>query len=278
MRSTRSTGYQGTPDFPAVPPILISTRHTVPPTMATLKKACDIEETDEGHELSVSHPNATMCVTTSAVLSPSHAHKIRSTTRNQQQSPLLRLPGELRNRIYEYALKGFELRPLYPADFARCVLSALYITSTRRLMSAPHFCALTRVCWQIYAETKALPFALNELVAKPHQFLHHAKLGHFDARKIRHVRLLASAQDLEASDNGRYYLDDECISGVRQIKEMCQQESLKVVIMVRTNMSWFATDFMEAARDAFNDEKEAESLSVRIELEPIPMSRVKSEW
>jgi hypothetical protein len=29
-----------------------------------------------------------------------------SSQQNQQQSPLLKLPGELRNRVYEYALGG----------------------------------------------------------------------------------------------------------------------------------------------------------------------------
>lgn len=35
---------------------------------------------------------------------------IYSSLRNQRESPLLRLPAELRIRIYEYALGGLEIR------------------------------------------------------------------------------------------------------------------------------------------------------------------------
>jgi hypothetical protein len=49
------------------------------------------------------------------------AHLIfqRITIHNQQNSPLPRLPGELRTKIYHYALGGFTIHP-------RCALDDTY--------------------------------------------------------------------------------------------------------------------------------------------------------
>jgi len=85
-----------------------------------------------------------------------------STIRNQQDSPLLRLPGELRNRIYEYALGDFQIF-FKDRSVGRGV--EVYTTNEeadKRMIRAPHFQGLTTTCRQVHAETKLLPFALNE--------------------------------------------------------------------------------------------------------------------
>ncbi|CAI6287124.1 unnamed protein product [Periconia digitata] len=72
---------------------------------------------------------------------------------NQLQSPLLRLPPELRNRIYKYALGGKKLRP---AGFIHRIK---YEQNGR--VTPPNFVALLSVCRQIYAEARLYPFLLN---------------------------------------------------------------------------------------------------------------------
>ncbi|KAF2253363.1 hypothetical protein BU26DRAFT_399624, partial [Trematosphaeria pertusa] len=65
---------------------------------------------------------------------------------NQRESPLLRLPAELRNKIYSYVLGGrlWELKDTLTAG-----------SREKNSMS------LLRVCRQINAETASLPFELG---------------------------------------------------------------------------------------------------------------------
>ncbi|KAG9204180.1 hypothetical protein G6514_001819 [Epicoccum nigrum] len=69
------------------------------------------------------------------------------TERNQRLSPLLRLPGEIRNRIYFYAVGNGPL-PI-PSGHTSPNLFGLH--------------TLSKVCRQLHAETRLLPYALNDL-------------------------------------------------------------------------------------------------------------------
>ncbi|KAI4662024.1 uncharacterized protein J4E78_004815 [Alternaria triticimaculans] len=78
---------------------------------------------------------------------------------NRQRSPLLRLPAEIRNKIYGYALGGMELRISYRTrKFA--LLSALSYDPSVSLTPLHRRVGLTLVSRQLYAETKTLPFEL----------------------------------------------------------------------------------------------------------------------
>ena len=78
---------------------------------------------------------------------------------NRQRSPLLRLPAELRNKIYEYALGGMQLRISY-SERKFALLSALSYDPSVSLTPLHRFVGLTLVSRQLYAETKILPFEL----------------------------------------------------------------------------------------------------------------------
>ncbi|KAF1959433.1 hypothetical protein CC80DRAFT_585957 [Byssothecium circinans] len=69
------------------------------------------------------------------------------TLRNQKESPLLRLPGELRNRIYRYALSGITIN-LYKGDGNKF--------STKSISHGAHILGLAKVCRQIHAEIDPL--------------------------------------------------------------------------------------------------------------------------
>ncbi|KAH7086760.1 hypothetical protein FB567DRAFT_549209 [Paraphoma chrysanthemicola] len=77
-----------------------------------------------------------------------------STARNATSSPLLRLPAELRNKIYAYVLTG--PNEVYSFDYA---------SNRHWLGNVPpkttHPVALIRCCRQVDAEAKLLPFELN---------------------------------------------------------------------------------------------------------------------
>jgi len=92
------------------------------------------------------------------------AYAMFSSEVNRQRSPLLRLPAELRNKIYGYALGGIELRMSYRSKELGVVSPMSYdphmsFTPFHRLVG------LTLVSRQIYAETKILPFELCTMLA-----------------------------------------------------------------------------------------------------------------
>jgi hypothetical protein len=74
--------------------------------------------------------------------------------RSNQDTPLLRLPAEIRNRIWQFALGGKVYRQQH-------------VTGNRRGKLMPQPCErgnaflLLRTCRQIYAETGVLPFTIN---------------------------------------------------------------------------------------------------------------------
>jgi hypothetical protein len=121
-----------------------------------------------------------------------------STALNQLNSPLLRLPGELRNRIYEYVLGGLTIRNLENVLSAAHVVhepvgleqygarahgTVVPVYASSDVSDEPWYryqpktvllhVNLLKVCRQIYSETHLLPFQLNAFE------IHHEKLGHF---------------------------------------------------------------------------------------------------
>ncbi|RMZ66580.1 tetratricopeptide-like helical [Pyrenophora seminiperda CCB06] len=74
------------------------------------------------------------------------------TERNQQTSPLLRLPAELRNKIYNYV---FHSPPIRPYRDHRVYGAWAY---SRRQLS------LLQVCRQVYFEARLVPFKCNVFV------------------------------------------------------------------------------------------------------------------
>lgn len=75
-----------------------------------------------------------------------------SARQNQRDSPLLRLPAELRNQIFQYALGCKTWTFLVRESHQQTV----YVPSRLE-----HALALLAVCRQIYAETALLPFSLD---------------------------------------------------------------------------------------------------------------------
>ncbi len=111
---------------------------------------------------------------------------------NQKNSPLLRLPGEIRNRIYEYALGGntimidFETyRTTYikdepskvtPVFKYHCTVYNEYLDPFRgkqpnRVNISSGFGLLTGVCRQMYLETDTLPFKHNLVCFGSHNIM-----------------------------------------------------------------------------------------------------------
>ncbi|KAF2253367.1 hypothetical protein BU26DRAFT_400386, partial [Trematosphaeria pertusa] len=75
------------------------------------------------------------------------------------KSPLLRLPGKIRNAIWEYVVGGttfdMHVKYRYKGRYAWRIPDAKAANTTKNQLS------LLRVCRQIYAETAILPFKVN---------------------------------------------------------------------------------------------------------------------
>ncbi|KAF1948794.1 hypothetical protein CC80DRAFT_571655 [Byssothecium circinans] len=99
------------------------------------------------------------------------ASKDAITQRNQLESPLLRLPGELRNRIYSYVLGNhiidqyglLEDGETYKEKCMCCTLAEYGRYSSSPPLYIKSLLTLPSTCKQLYTETHMLIFTLNIL-------------------------------------------------------------------------------------------------------------------
>jgi hypothetical protein len=119
--------------------------------------------------------------------------------RNARESPLLRLPAELRNRIYDLVL--------YEGDYN--FASHFYIKDDQDQddflnfegfkvdPKVPNRLGLIRTCRQLYAETVLLPFSLNTFVFRTHamQYFFDSKTTMAQSRAIRAIELHLAISD-----------------------------------------------------------------------------------
>lgn len=87
------------------------------------------------------------------------------TLQNQRQSPLLRLPGELRNQIYHYALEGIHIVveediESYVTRGGRLYWTRAWQGRSDKLRQPKAFLGLTQACHQVHSEIGLLPFEL----------------------------------------------------------------------------------------------------------------------
>jgi hypothetical protein len=83
--------------------------------------------------------------------------------RNQQDSPLLRLPGELRNKIYEYAYGGMIIKAFTASTKDKHYPVYEQGNWTLLPFSTGDLLNSTMVCRQVYSEIGGIPILHNEL-------------------------------------------------------------------------------------------------------------------
>jgi hypothetical protein len=142
-----------------------STHHTSRPTLSylthtrnLLPRHGSVQAADVGYNV-----GSRLSVSESEVSCRTRAGSLQySESRNRRNSPLLRLPGELRNRVYEYAMSGVTIsvfpapKPWSPAQLHAHVADTA--TALTAMSSPSDTISLTRVCRQIHVETRLLPF------------------------------------------------------------------------------------------------------------------------
>jgi hypothetical protein len=116
------------------------------------------------------------------LLSPLRTHRTdrRHRPKNEKAFPLLELPAELRNAVYEYALHG-HLWVAVPWDS--------YGKDSKSYSDA---LALLSVCHQIHAETKLLPYVLNTFCIGDFSWTFMEIFDFFDRRSAAELQAIQS--------------------------------------------------------------------------------------
>ena len=195
-----------------------------------------------------------------------------SAPQNQQDSNFLRLPAELRNRIYQLVLSGYDIKIFYHDDLGmRAIIHRPHKPNRlfdfilgRRVFS------LLLVCHQIHAETRLLPFSMNEFVipACPvfHYFCNVIPPDQLNA--ITTVRLQIGEQlgNIERDWSGEIGLGSTLISVLRRLR------TLETIRKVR--LEWTMT--MVGCSDAawWNNRREALRVMVGFELNKACSKRI----
>jgi hypothetical protein len=96
------------------------------------------------------------------------SNKVRSTELNQKESPLLRLPGEIRNMIYEDIFSAFVIHPICegPTRDAKCTLCMEHREGFWSL-SLDKAIKASLVCRQYHSETQDLIYKWSEFLISP---------------------------------------------------------------------------------------------------------------
>ncbi|KAH7076427.1 hypothetical protein BKA63DRAFT_282354 [Paraphoma chrysanthemicola] len=117
------------------------------------------------------------------------------TNRNLEDSPLLRLPPEIRNRIFKYALCGHKLRPFLSFEHFRTSELQGVVAANRKLAKGRFELLLTSR--QIYAETAALPYILTTFAFQRtyhiHQWLSVLDRHPVQKKRLRYIKTLQCA-------------------------------------------------------------------------------------
>ncbi|KAI8940022.1 hypothetical protein NX059_003744 [Plenodomus lindquistii] len=193
--------------------------------------------------------------------------KFQILLRNRRESPLLRLPAELRNKIYEYALGSYELLIITGPYGKKKYLMVKRPMHTVPSESLGNFLALTRTCRQINTETDRIPYAINQFYGSP-QYLKSLLLGHLlpihRTSLITNLRLWLFERDVE--DKPYYFrLQPAALNNLYLLRSFA---SLKQVTFefngvhkyhewayMRWNMLWSLRHLFKTGSTASNVEK-----------------------
>jgi len=122
-----------------------------------------------------------------------------STLRNQRDSPLLRLPAELRNSIYIYILGGHTVELCYAQRCLTCDNRGLSTGAFPIWHHPGSNLFLLEASYQIYTETRLLPFSSNVFIGTPKDVANFPKhtLQDHQAKAIRAIGLQYDGVDID---------------------------------------------------------------------------------
>ncbi|OSS49745.1 hypothetical protein B5807_05819 [Epicoccum nigrum] len=120
------------------------------------------------------------------------------TCRNQEESPLLRLPAELRTKIYEFAIGGYVIE-LFESKKKPCYNVLSQADGHYTAFAKPT--VLSEICRQLYKETAFLPYSLNTFhghLRRIHRFLKSLTMA--QRKQIKSLEIFFIRNDLFKGD------------------------------------------------------------------------------
>jgi hypothetical protein len=123
---------------------------------------------------------------------------VHSTRRNGEESPLLRLPAELRNKIYEYAIGGHVIELF---DSTKKPHYNMLSQADGHYTALANPTVLSKICRQLHSETALLPYSLNTFhghLRRIHRFL--KGLTKAQREQIKSVEIFFIRTDLFKGD------------------------------------------------------------------------------
>ncbi|CAK3996061.1 Hypothetical predicted protein [Lecanosticta acicola] len=206
----------------------------------TLRKQARVDYTDQlDLEVEVKGKRPSRILNTNALLRKPKAKTTDLQATNWPTCPLLDLPGELRNRIFEYALGGCTMhiwtegrdevgeyvlhrktccRGFSPKEGAQCIKKedegdpwesyhSTHQDCDNTTQAGPAF-ALLQMCRQVHAETALLPFALNTFAFDDTEEVEFfiKRLIPKQGRAVQHISIrLAWTEDRDADSEDQEY-------------------------------------------------------------------------
>jgi len=161
-----------------------------------------------------------------------------SARQNQRESPLLRLPAELRHRIFEYALSGH-------VYFIKIIEARFSPFGTLETVSkaADNAFVLLQVCRQIYAETALLRISLS-VFSTPWPGLLHKWLGGLLEAKFNVISKIHLRFNLcpSAPPRSDYYLVSHPDHALMDFTRLPALKRIRVSFLNASSAAFFCAD------------------------------------
>ncbi|KAF1946258.1 hypothetical protein EJ02DRAFT_248378 [Clathrospora elynae] len=175
--------------------------------------------------------------------------------RNRRESPLVRVPAEIRNKIYGYALGGLEFH-IKRSDHEgkwfrakRLAIATRPIDADRQELPKfdPELLALTATCRQIYIETKLLPLAANEFIGSLNYLKSLVSGCIIDSTRLLFIeKLRIYVTDTEIEDEDGEYQIRRSLTNLLLV--LCGMTGLK-----RVTLEWTGKEFVATSSDFILD-------------------------
>jgi hypothetical protein len=183
---------------------------------------------------------------------------VHSSIKSQQQSPLLRLPAEIRNRICELVLGGLRLqsvcvqKPFFKSKGTpwRCISAKE--KDQAGIIYLHRVTALTLVCRQLYQETHILPFKLNSV--------------HIFTSTFSHLAAVLSDAQRNAISIARVHYFERKRSWHRDCLLLAQLGGLKRVVVEVSEKQWMSQEMLQAMLEEAKSCVEGRDVKVEFEI------------
>jgi hypothetical protein len=179
---------------------------------------------------------------------------------NQESSPLLQLPAEIRDMIWRYALRGKTFVTSYKINPHTKNITKAKLKRARKSLS--HATALLHTCRQLYLETATYPLTLGSLSCDEPRALVAAvkKLRVYQQKQVSRIRMRLTTMNVDVLKQMK---SDWCPQMIR--RSLPAAKSLELVFIPAIHE--LIDGYIDSVREDFNKvwrEEDGWTVTVRI--------------